>query len=204
MRGALLIAAALLLGVLSGVGSALAFAGLLTDRIRLGDFVEIDGWESSWTVGTDAMNPYTKAWVARFGLFALRREEAVYFITRTDAKGRAFDERCTYAFTVQDQPGSWWSVTVYNADGYLPQNPHGRLSFDALQAEREQTRRVLLSVDPPNEAAGEGYWVSTDQAGAFDVTLRVYQPTPAAILDPASHFALPRVERLGCEAGGSS
>jgi len=204
LRRALLIAAALLLGVLGGVGSALAFSGLLTDRIRLGDFVEIDGWESSWTVGTDTMNPYTKAWVARFGLFALRREEAVYFITRMDSEGRALDGRCTYALTVENQPGSWWSVTVYNADGYLPQNTHDRLSFDALQAERDQRRQVLLSADKPDAAAGNGYWVSTDQAGAFDVTLRIYQPTPAAILDPANHFDLPEIVRRSCGAGGSS
>ena len=204
MRLALLILAAVVLGLVGGLGSALTLSGLVSDRIRLGEIVEIDGWRSNWSIGTEAVDPYTKAWIARFGLFALRREEAVYFYTTLDAAGQPLDEECVYALDVDEQPGSWWSVTVYDGEGYLPKNADGRLSFDATKAEVLQSRRVVLSAVVPEagaetgEGEGEGYWISTRNAGAFDVTLRVYQPTPAAIENPAQAFVLPSIERLSC------
>lgn len=202
MRLAVLILAAAVLGLVGGLGSALTLSGLVSDRIRLGEIVEIDGWRSNWSIGTEAVDPYTKAWIARFGLFALRREEAVYFYTTVDAAGQPLDEECVYALDVDEQPGSWWSVTVYDGEGYLPKNADGRLSFDATKAEELQSRRVVLSAEMPEAGAetGEdnGYWISTRNAGAFDVTLRVYQPTPVAIENPAQAFVLPPIERLSC------
>ena len=202
MRLAVLILAAAVLGLVGGLGSALTLSGLVSDRIRLGEIVEIDGWRSKWSIGTDAVDPYTKAWIARFGLFALRREEAVYFYTTLDAAGQPLDEECVYALDVDEQPGSWWSVTVYDGEGYLPKNADGRLSFDATKAEELQSRRVVLSAEMPEAGAetgeDDGYWISTRNAGAFDVTLRVYQPTPVAIENPAQAFVLPSIERLSC------
>ena len=202
MRLAVLILAAAVLGLVGGLGSALTLSGLVSDRIRLGEIVEIDGWRSNWSIGTEAVDPYTKAWIARFGLFALRREEAVYFYTTLDAAGQPLDEECVYALDVDEQPGSWWSVTVYDGEGYLPKNADGRLSFDATKAEELQSRRVVLSAEMPEAGAetGEdnGYWISTRNAGAFDVTLRVYQPTPVALENPAQAFVLPPIERLSC------
>ena len=202
MRLAVLILAAAVLGLVGGLGSALTLSGLVSDRIRLGEIVEIDGWRSNWSIGTEAVDPYTKAWIARFGLFALRREEAVYFYTTVDAAGQPLDEECVYALDVDEQPGSWWSVTVYDGEGYLPKNADARLSFDATKAEELQSRRVVLSAEMPEAGAetgeDDGYWISTRNAGAFDVTLRVYQPTPVAIENPAQAFVLPPIERLSC------
>ena len=202
MRLAVLILAAAVLGLVGGLGSALTLSGLVSDRIRLGEIVEIDGWRSNWSIGTEAVDPYTKAWIARFGLFALRREEAVYFYTTLDAAGQPLDEECVYALDVDEQPGSWWSVTVYDGEGYLPKNADARLSFDATKAEELQSRRVVLSAEMPEAGAetgeDDGYWISTRNAGAFDVTLRVYQPTPVAIENPAQAFVLPSIERLSC------
>ena len=202
MRLAVLILAAAVLGLVGGLGSALTLSGLVSDRIRLGEIVEIDGWRSNWSIGTEAVDPYTKAWIARFGLFALRREEAVYVYTTLDAAGQPLDEERVYALDVDEQPGSWWSVTVYDGEGYLPKNADGRLSFDATKAEELQSRRVVLSAEMPEAGAetGEdnGYWISTRNAGAFDVTLRVYQPTPVALENPAQAFVLPPIERLSC------
>ena len=202
MRLAVLILAAAVLGLVGGLGSALTLSGLVSDRIRLGEIVEIDGWRSNWSIGTEAVDPYTKAWIARFGLFALRREEAVYFYTTLDAAGQPLDEECVYALDVDEQPGSWWSVTVYDGEGSLPKNADARLSFDATKAEELQSRRVVLSAEMPEAGAetgeDDGYWISTRNAGAFDVTLRVYQPTPVAIENPAQAFVLPPIERLSC------
>lgn len=201
MRNAVIIVLVLILGLIGGLASALAFTGLLSERFRLGDAVTIDRWYSNWSIGTDVLDPYTKAWVSRYGLFALRRNEAVYFNTRQDVDGKSLLEDCTYAVAVEEQPGEWWSLTVYNADGFLPENNDEHLSFDALKADELQTRDVVLSSKRPDrEDAG---WISTSNAGAFDLTFRVYLPTTEAIESPEDNFRLPEVKRISC-AGGES
>ena len=62
------------LGLLSGIGSVLALSGLTTNQGHLAESIEINGWRSLWAIGTEAESPYSKIWVARNVLFALRRE----------------------------------------------------------------------------------------------------------------------------------
>lgn len=196
------IAAALLLGLVGGLLSALAFSGILSDRIRLGDAVSIDDWHSNWSIGTDVLDPYTKAWVSRYGLFALRRDEAVYFNTKHDSSGQPLKEGCTYTTTIPEQPGEWWSLTAYNSAGFLPKNADASLSFDALKAADLQTRQVILTSTSP--AGEDAAWVSTRGAGTFDLTLRVYLPTSEAIANPEAHFQMPAIDRVSCAAGQAS
>ena len=184
------------LGLLSGIGSVLALSGLVTNQGHLAESIEINGWRSLWAIGTEAESPYSKIWVARNGLFALRREEAVYFIINQDRVGERLREECDYRLDVPSLPAAWWSVTVYNARNFLPQNDDRRFSFDATRAETLQTKSILLSARPPTHDLP---WISLNNAGAFDVTLRLYQPDETVLSDPVTALTLPPLNKLGCK-----
>ena len=85
------------LGLAVGAASALWMSGLLPGSPRLGNDVNADEWQSDWSIGSEAANPYVRARIARFGLLALRKEEAVYFTRAVDEEGRALQEACTYS-----------------------------------------------------------------------------------------------------------
>lgn len=177
-------------GLALGLGSAwwtVAKAG--------GRGVDVKGWSGSAVTGSADADPWTRAQVAVRGLLALTKDQAIYLTAKTDAAGRRLSEDCRYRVSGGAMPGRWWSVTVYAADNYLPMNDDDALSFDATEVVPDAQGRWTAQLAPTRE--GEGAWASTRKAGAFDVTLRIYNPTPAAQADYRA-IPVPTIERLSC------
>jgi len=184
------------LGGLCGLGAALAAGGILGPGLSLGGQINASGWTSDWTIGSQAANPWTRARVARHGLLALTKEEAVYFTRTSDEAGEPLTEACTYRVSGSAMPAQWWSVTLYNSESYLPDNTDDALSYDLTDALQGAAPDWSFTI--ATQPAPEGGWVSSRRAGTFDLTLRLYKPAPELIADPESVLAPPRVEKLGC------
>ena len=162
--------------------------------------IEINGWKSNWTIGSEQANPYLRAYVAVYGLLALTKEEAVYFTTSVDADGNTLTETCQYEMTGADQPSRWWSITLYDKTGYLPMNEDGALSMDATRANGTPWR-VIISPDAPD---GENaVWVSSKNSETFDLTLRLYEPSEDLLGDPEGELNAPIIRKLSCAEGAA-
>ena len=187
-----------ILGIAGGAGSAMVAAGMTGSGLRFSGEINVDGWQSDWTIGSPAANPWTRARVARHGLLALTKDEAVYFTQNTDSEGRRLSEACSYRVSGGPMPAQWWSITLYDSTSYLPRNRDNALSFDQTKAvasgEGDAWSFIVSAVGPET-----GGWVSSHAAGQFDLTLRLYKPAPALIDDPEAALPAPKVERLGCE-----
>ena len=199
MRHALTYLAAVIAGLALGLGSALWMAGLWPagQNMAFGN-VDVGGWRSDFASGSEAANPYTRARVARHGLLALAKTEAVYFTRSHDDAGAPLREACTYRLTGGAMPAGWWSVTLYDAASMLPSNTDGALSIDAERAGAGAWQATIA----PRRPAGEGLWISSRGAGTFDLTLRLYMPTAELLAEPAQTLTAPRIERLSC--GGAA
>ena len=186
---------AVLAGSAVGLGSAFWMAGLLpgASTMAFGD-VDVRGWRSDFAIGSDAADAYTRARVARHGLLALARSEAVYFTRTTDDDGAPLREACTYRLSGVAMPAGWWSVTLYDAASMLPANTDSALSIDAGRA-GAGAWEVVIAADRPTGAA---HWISSRKAGTFDLTLRLYMPDPAVIAAPTTALDPPSIERLAC------
>lgn len=190
------------LGIAAGAGAAFWAAGMVGGGLRLGSQIDVGGWSSDWTIGSKAANPWTRARVARHGLLALAKEEAVYFTAAADSEGRRLSEDCTYRVSGGAMPALWWSITLYDATSYLPRNRDNALSFDQTKAEASgegEAWSFLIAAEGPEE----GGWVSSHAAGRFDLTLRLYKPLPELIEDPEGVLPAPRIERLACQGGAA-
>jgi hypothetical protein len=189
----------LVLGLALGAASALYAAGIIGGSgLRLAGPVEAGGWQSDWSIGSQAANPWTRARVARHGLLALTKEEAVYFTRARDEEGRRLSEDCTYRVSGGEMPALWWSITLYDANSFLPRNEDNALSFDQTRAEASgegDTWSFLIAPERPDTG---GPWVSSRAAGAFDLTLRLYTPEAGFLEAPERRLSPPRIERLGC------
>jgi len=199
MRALALVLAAVL-GLAAGGVSALAMAGLVGPGGFGARFdVDAGGWVSDWSIGDAAANPYVRARVARYGLLALRKSEAVYFTRAVDDEGRPLTERCDYRLSGGGQDALWWSVTLYDASSRLPMNDDGALSIDASAVDASAVggaARWSAAVSPARPQSG--LWISSRNAGAFDLTLRLYRPSAAVLATPADAVRPPRIERLSC------
>ena len=155
-----------------------------------------DHWLGNRGVGSTRADPWTRAIIARIGLLALNRSETVYFTRYRDNEGRPFEANCTYEIAGTELPARWWSVTVYGADDFLPPNQDGAYSVDATRAVRDSSGRWRGRIGPTREGAPN--WISSHAAGRFDLSLRLYNPSPKALNDEAA-IPFPTVTRLACE-----
>jgi hypothetical protein len=196
IRRALAYLAATVAGCVIGGGSALWMAGLLpgTNAMTFGD-VDVGGWQSDFAIGSEAADPYTRARVARHGLLALARTEAVYFTRNTDEDGAPLSDRCHYRLSGGPMPAGWWSVTLYDGQSMLPANLDNALSIDAERA-GPGAWAALIAPQRPDDGT---LWISSRGAGSFDVTLRLYVPSKALLADPKAALEPPRIERIWCE-----
>lgn len=190
---------AALLGIALGLASALYMAGLLPGMkpLDFGD-VEVNGWRSDFAIGSEAADPYTRARVARHGLLALAKSEAVYFTRTADVSGEPLREDCDYRVTGGAMPAQWWSLTLYNSDSMLPINEDAALSVDATSVTGSTDDwSALVSATEPEPGVA---WISSRKAGRFDLMLRLYVPTEALLADPEAALTPPIVERLECRS----
>lgn len=190
--------AAVLAGLALGLGSALWMAGLWPPgrNMAFGD-VDVGGWRSDFAIGSRSADPYTRARVARHGLLALAKSEAVYFTRTTDDSGASFREECSYRLTGGPMPTGWWSVTLYDGRSMLPLNDDGAPSINAGSIGAGKWSAVIA----PQRPAGGEAWISSRHGGNFDLTLRLYMPAPALLAQPEKALDPPRVVRLSCEGG---
>ncbi|MGB7407720.1 MAG: DUF1214 domain-containing protein [Pontixanthobacter sp.] len=195
------IVTAILLAVIVGVGSALVMSDLvrLSDPIMHGP-IEVDGWNADFAIGSEAADPYTRARIARHGLLALARSEAVYFTRATDDKGQSLRENCIYRLSGNEMPARWWSVTLYDSQSRLPMNDDDALSVDLSDPVVGDEWTATISAQRPDSG---GPWISSRNAGTFDLTLRLYVPDAALIERPNDVLRPPTVERVACAAGVS-
>ena len=196
---------AVIFGANFGALTALWFGGMISGGPSIGQAINIENWESDWSIGSESANPYVRARVARNGLLGLRKEEAVYFLKTVDESGEPLSEACTYRVSGAALPAGWWSITLYDSDSRLPMNEDAHLSFDQTKALRsgngdDADWSFQISANVPESGTA---WVSSKAGGAFDLTLRLYQPEQSLLDDPTTTLMPPTIERLSCETGVS-
>lgn len=155
-----------------------------------------DHWLGNRGVGSTRADPWTRAIIARIGLLALNRSETIYFTRYRDSEGRAFRADCIYELSGADLPARWWSVTLYGADDFLPPNDDGAYSIDRTRTIRDASGRWRARIAMTRDGAPN--WISSREADGFDLSLRLYNPSPGALADEAT-IPFPAVTRLSCE-----
>jgi hypothetical protein len=127
----------------------------------------------------------TRAVVALHGLGANLRDDAVYYVTGLDRSGERLDGAHAYVLHFpadQDPPtDAFWSLTVYDKDGYLARTSTGRVAIgdrDPLVSNEDGSLDILVQHERP---AGTVNWLPTPD-GPFNLTLRLYWPR-ASVLD---------------------
>lgn len=183
-----------LLAIALGAGSAWLVVRSQLDR----GGVSVGVWRTSTLAGSTHADLYTRAVVAVGALLALNREETVYYVATTDSEGRPLRSRCRYRISGPAPDARWWSITAYAEDRFLFDAPARRYSINGRNAPLDAQGRFALESGPTPPANGIP-WLPTPGDRGLSFTLRLYNPAPDLVANPAS-LAAPRIERLGgCE-----
>jgi hypothetical protein len=109
---------------------------------------------------------------AAAGWGGLPESEAYYYIQT---------ELCSvgeYTMTLKDVPvEAFWSVTVYNRDGYLEPNPYDAYSINSVTAEPEDDGSVVLHFSPTGDGVTNHLYV----IDGWNYALRLYRPRAAVL-----------------------
>ncbi len=133
-------------------------------------------------VGDYGRNYLGRAIVARIALGANTPAETVYPYGLSDSRGRGLRGR--YRYTLRFPPGrlppvgAFWSLTMYNDDGYLYANPIDRYAIGdrtrGLRRGRDGSLTLHLRHRVPRGPA-RANWLPAPR-GRFRVIMRLYEP----------------------------
>jgi hypothetical protein len=129
-----------------------------------------------------------RAVIAMVGLGANQPEDAVYPMLVTDADGKPLDAAGQYVIhfdPAQIPPvDAFWSITLYDADGFVVANPLNRFALGSRDALTFNADGSLdLYVQPASPGADkESNWLPAPASGAIGLTMRLYAPR-AEVLD---------------------
>ncbi len=158
--------------------------------------------ENNWFVIREGIGRYgqdykSRAFVALYGLGALPPEEASYPNTRHDSSHQVLSGQHKYRIEWdRDQlppVGAFWSLTIYDDDGYMVENPINRYrigSNNHLSWNADGSLQLQLQNSSPDTANAN--WLPVPN-GAFNIVLRMYWPQQS-FLD--GDWQLPRIERM--------
>lgn len=205
LRYVVMVVAGIAIGLLAAIHTVRAGA--------LGSDVAIGPWHTGLDFGAADASARTRAIVALRGLLALPAREARYYTAAIDDAGQPLDGRCRYRVTGGALPGRWWSIALYDRDGYLVANTADRYSVESAAVvpraapsngmdprvmkaifAAEQGWAISVSPTPP---AGHAYWLPTGKIDRFELTLRTYLPPDGGKGNPA-RAALPAILKEGC------
>ena len=193
MRRALALTALLLCAILVGVVSAVWAA---RNQFASGG-VRSGAWATNANIGSSGAGAYLRAGVALGGLLALEKSETVYYTAIHDDAGEPLRASCVYRIEGRDPATRWWSITAYGEDHFLIPGSGGRFSVDKTAVERGPDGRFVVVVGgEPHERN----WIASgaqDAARPFSLTLRLYNPDPVVVTDPAG-VELPRIVLERC------
>lgn len=161
----------------------------VTDGLRLMQetYPTIARVANGWQMNTETMGVYgnhylKRAVVAMVALGANPPEDAVYPFNIGDADGNPLDGAHQYVlhFDRDELPpvDAFWSVTMYDAEGFQVANPLGRFALgdrDPLRYNADGSLDLYLQHDSPGPGR-EPNWLPAPASGTLGVTMRLYAP----------------------------
>jgi hypothetical protein len=172
-----------------------AAAGALTAALQH------DGWYTPPSHIGDYGTDYPfRAWIATLGLGANTADEATYPAGVTAGNGVLYDGSRTYRLTFP--PGSepparyFWSLTMYDSDGYLVDNEADRYSLGPSHPPlvRRADGSVVVEIGHDRPSDRTVNWLPAPASGGFRLNLRLYGPRAAAL---DGRWTPPAVQDLG-------
>ena len=147
---------------------------------------------NGWQMNTDTMGVYgdyylKRAIVALLGLGANQAEDAIYPLSVTDADGKPVVAENKYIlhFNKSELPPvtGFWSLTMYDAEGFQVANPINRFAIgdrDALRFNADGSLDLYVQHENPGPD-WESNWLPAPASGALGLTMRLYAPKPEAL-----------------------
>jgi hypothetical protein len=155
-------------------------AALAEEAKKLGKMV--NNWGLTYDMGRYGTRyAYRAAWTF-VGIGGNLIEDAFYPLTLLDSEGNPLTGEHPYTLTFAE--GEWppadafWSLTMYDIEGYLVDNPLDRYAIgdrSGMKPNADGSLTIYIQSESPGEDR-EANWLPAPKAGLFKVAMRLYEP----------------------------
>jgi hypothetical protein len=159
---------------------------------------------NGWLIGRSGFGVYgndylKRAIITMLGLGAVSPEDAIYPMNLADADGQPLTGERDYVlhFEKEDLPpaNGFWSVTMYDEEGFQVANPIDRFAIgdrDALTFNKDGSLDLYLQHENPGKDR-ESNWLPAPASGKLGVTMRLFGPAPEVV---DGRWAPPAIRRV--------
>lgn len=185
--------------LVTSVDQAAAALSAISKQKVIQEALADHGWATVGNnIGAYGTDYLFRAQVAELGLGANTRQEAVYPTALTDTAGKPLDGADDYRLVFK--PGqappnrAFWSLTLYNSNGFLVANPAHRYAVGDTHPplRREHTGSIVVLIQRSRPSGAHVNWLPSPSAG-FRLTMRIYWPR-RSVLD--GRWQPPPIERV--------
>jgi hypothetical protein len=154
-----------------------------------------------WTIapggGSDDIDPYEKASLARSAEIPLGLGEGMALVAGLDSSGAPLSGRCDYVVAGALPAARYWTLSAMTPAGRLIENPARRYGFTSAEIVRQSNGGFSVEAAP---FARPGNWLPLggEAAGGFILVLRLYDTPVVATVSTLTAADLPTVARKGC------
>jgi len=169
-------------------------------------YIENDIWRILPSPGDPNRDIYTRAAVAQYGTFALKKPESAYFHADIDIDNQKLNGNCVYKLSGEKIEAKWWSITAYGSDGYLMYNSENNFSFNSEEKNIKTAEKFGLSeyyeifftgyLDLLTERNSSN-WIKVEEDSDFSLVLRIYLPGEE-FFSNLRRVNLPIIEKIKC------
>lgn len=153
---------------------------VLDGESKMGEIV--NGWQIARDLGRYGTKYSYRATWTYFGVGGNLVEDAIYPLAIVDSDGKKLDGANRYVLRfARDQippVDAFWSLTIYDKDSYLVENPINRYALgDRSQCKLGDDGSLTLYIQSGSPGADkESNWLPAPTDGPFKLALRLYVP----------------------------
>ncbi|WP_413582553.1 DUF1254 domain-containing protein [Bdellovibrio sp. HCB288] len=158
-----------------------------------------NGWGTPTTIGTYGDDYLSRAVIAKKGLGANLKQDAIYPWALTDSSGAPLNGSNKYVirFTKGNLPpvDGFWSLTMYNSQQFFVKNPINRFAIgdrDKLRFNKDGSLDIYIQASNPGKSK-ESNWLPAPANEDFNMIMRLYWPKQA-VLDGT--WKIPGIEKV--------
>ena len=189
----LIFLALLALIVATGVGLGATWM-TATRGTELGTLT-IGAWTARPRSGTNEIDPYARASIARSGELPVGTGDGIAFTATTDDAKKPLDGRCDVVIKGVTPAARFWTLTLYDTKGRLVGNTLQRYGFTSQEIVRASDGAFEIRVASRSRA---GNWLPTGALNRYVLMLRLYD-TPVGVATRTQRDApMPAIVTVGC------
>ena len=155
----------------------------------------IGAWTAWPKSGSQDIDPYAHAGIARAGELPIGIGDGVAFYARADDARQVFDGRCSFVISGMTPAARFWTVTLYDANGRLVANTLDRHGFTSEEIVRDTDGRFTIAVAPQ---ARPGNWLPTGGIERYVLVWRLYDTPIGVATRTAKEAPMPAIARKAC------